>query len=137
MVGTMVVLAGCSMPTRRDRRYEEIVRRFEQLAQNDWRTSHKISDLCAAAAIDHQTLLRAFRLVRNSTPSTYLRDARMKLARRALLSAEIFPQSVTEVAMQFGFRELGRFAADYRSAFGERPSDTLRRTARKRGKNRR
>jgi transcriptional regulator GlxA family with amidase domain len=33
------------------------------------------------------------------------------------------------VASRCGFRELGRFAADYRAAFGEYPSETLRRSA--------
>ena len=35
--------------------------------------------------------------------------------------------SVTDIAMRFGFRELGRFAGDYRARFGESPSETLRR----------
>jgi hypothetical protein len=34
---------------------------------------------------------------------------------------------VTEVAVHFGFLELGRFSVEYRRAFGERPSATLRR----------
>jgi transcriptional regulator GlxA family with amidase domain len=33
------------------------------------------------------------------------------------------------VALRCGFRELGRFAADYRAAFGENPSETLRRNS--------
>jgi len=51
---------------------------------------------------------------------------RLTQARRALLSAE--RGTVTQIAMRFGFLELGRFAVDYRSTFGERPSETLRRS---------
>ena len=38
-------------------------------------------------------------------------------------------ETVTDAAMRFGFRELGRFAVDYRAAFGESPSETLRRAS--------
>ena len=37
---------------------------------------------------------------------------------------------VTNIALANGFNQLGRFATDYRSAFGEAPSMTLRRSRR-------
>lgn len=60
------------------------------------------------------------------SPTRYLWLRRMALARRALVQAS--PEStVTDIAMSFGFWELGRFAVSYRTLYGERPSDTLAR----------
>jgi AraC-like DNA-binding protein len=47
--------------------------------------------------------------------------------RRKLLAARPDETTVTDVATQFGFWELGRFAVVYKSLFNESPSMTLRR----------
>jgi len=41
--------------------------------------------------------------------------------------------TVTEVATALGFVELGRFSVEYRKAFGESPSETLRQAFREHG----
>jgi AraC-like DNA-binding protein len=51
----------------------------------------------------------------------------MHLARRALAVADARAKTVTEIANDYGFGELGRFAVEYRKLFGESPSMTLRR----------
>jgi transcriptional regulator GlxA family with amidase domain len=53
---------------------------------------------------------------------------RMREAREALLNPRSSAATVTLIAMQCGFLELGRFSVEYRSAFGESPSATLRRS---------
>jgi AraC-like DNA-binding protein len=50
---------------------------------------------------------------------------RLSQVRGALLSARGQFVTVTEIATDFGFAELGRFSVEYRKVFGESPSETL------------
>jgi AraC-like DNA-binding protein len=61
------------------------------------------------------------------SPHRYLWLRRMHLTRRALALADSRAKTVTEIANDHGFGELGRFAVSHRNLFGESPSVTLRR----------
>ena len=121
------------MGSQHGQRYRQIVCRIEELLQNDRGEQLHVDDLCRAAGVSERTLRNAFRKIHGVSPYRYLRGFRMTQARQALLSAGSRHGTVTEVAMQFGFLELGRFSVDYRSAFGECPSATLRRAMERRG----
>jgi AraC-like DNA-binding protein len=77
--------------------------------------------------VSQRTLEYAFRDAFGLTPIGYLRLHRFHRARNCLLAARPERESVTNIAYRAGFFELGRFSGTYRSLFGERPSDTLRR----------
>ena len=61
------------------------------------------------------------------SPHRYLWLRRMHLVRTALLRADRRSATVTSIALDYGFGELGRFAVMYRQLFGESPSATLAR----------
>ncbi len=111
-------------------RYRQMVDRFEEMARANFRLTPPIPDICATLAISPRTLVRAVRAIHGTTPSRHRHALALSAARRALLDGET--TSVREAALRCGFRELGRFAADYRAAFGENPSETLRRHWRQR-----
>jgi len=114
------------MLTRRPQRYQQIVDRFEQVARANIARPASIADLSREAGISPRTLSRAFRAIRGMAPYRYLQQLRLSEVRRALSSASE-ASNITEVATRFGFRELGRFSAQYRETFGESPSETKRR----------
>ena len=60
------------------------------------------------------------------SPKRCMLAERLQNVRRALRQASTRHATVTTVATDHGFYELGRFAATYRQAFGETPSATLR-----------
>lgn len=84
-----------------------------------------LADLAAAAGVPARTLQAHFRDRFDCGPMAYLRDRRLCRARQDLLAGEP-EESVTAVALRWGFGSLGRFAAQYRARFGESPSQTLR-----------
>jgi AraC-like DNA-binding protein len=97
----------------------------------DWLRSHlsepvELSVLAAVSGVPPRTLERHFRMFLGTTPLGWTRSMRLARARQALLHAS--PEdTVTEVALTNGFGQFGRFAAEYRRAFGELPSRTMRR----------
>ena len=84
-----------------------------------------LADLVTVSDTSASSLLRAFRIHRGTTPMKYVKQIRLESAQRTLLAAKTGLTTVTEVAMDHGFFQLGRFSADYKLAFGELPSDTL------------
>jgi AraC family ethanolamine operon transcriptional activator len=113
------------MPQQLNKGYRDIVEQFDRIARANLRTPKRFSDVCRAAGIHERTLARAFRTVLGTTPVRYFHDLRLRETRRALSSQYPSTATVKEIAIRFGFRELGRFAGEYHTAFGEYPSETL------------
>lgn len=59
------------------------------------------------------------------TPSTLIRNLKLESVHAELSQNERI-RNVTEVAMKYGFTNLGRFSAQYRDHIGELPSQTLK-----------
>jgi len=86
-----------------------------------------LGDVCQAAGVSARTLQDSFRKKRGCTPMQFLREVRMQEVRAGLLQ----PGEETNVsgeAARWGFLHFGRFSREYRSRFGELPSETLRRS---------
>jgi AraC-like DNA-binding protein len=86
-----------------------------------------MAELCAAVGATYWTLRDCCLEYLGMSPRRYLWMRRMNLARRALQSADAENTTVTDVATNYGFWELGRFSVAYRSLFGESPSAALHR----------
>jgi AraC-like DNA-binding protein len=106
-----------------ERRARDLVARFRALLP-ELSPSPGLVQICTALGVPLRTLNTGCRLVLGVGAARYIRSWRLHAVRRALLAGGA---TVTQAATEQGFWELGRFAASYRAAFGERPSDTLAR----------
>lgn len=85
-----------------------------------------IADLCSTLNVSRRTIQYCFQEVLNTNPVQYLRAVRLNSVRRELREANPATQQVQDIAARWGFWHLSHFARDYRTMFGELPSDTLR-----------
>jgi AraC-like DNA-binding protein len=88
-----------------------------------------VSELADSVAVSVRSLQEGFRRSMSNTPMAYLRELRLEQIHKELSDADPGSVTVTEVAAKWGITHFGRFAANYRRQFSERPSDTMRRTA--------
>ena len=72
-----------------------------------------------------RTLSRAFEKEYGMGPMAFIKQRRLNSAYLDLLSATADTTSIMQVALNYGFLHVGKFAIDYRKTFGESPSVTL------------
>jgi AraC family ethanolamine operon transcriptional activator len=84
-----------------------------------------VDDLCAQLHLTPRTLQNHFHGVVGESPVVFLRAVRLNACRRKL-RASTCEATVQDVAAQWGFFHMGRFSREYKSMFGELPSQTLR-----------
>ena len=106
------------------------VRRAEEFIEVHWDQAITIEGLVEATGVGARALFRAFQQARGYSPMAFAKMVRLKHARRMLAEPNA-ETTVTLVAFACGFGNLGHFARDYRETFGERPSETLVRAARR------
>lgn len=107
-------------PSRR-----QAAKRAEEYLLANIQNSVSMADLCAATKSSERTLLLGFNEVFGVSPKQFLKSLRLNLAKRDLRNAS-FGATVTDIAVRWGFTHLSRFAADYRTMFGESPRETLK-----------
>jgi len=86
-----------------------------------------VPELATAIGASSRTVRRAFEESLGVSPQKFLRRQRMQRTHDELLKCNGESTTVTQAATRWGFSELGRFAAEYTSYFGEYPSQTLKR----------
>lgn len=111
-------LAGPSLAPRHVKRAEDYIRAHAREALS-------LARIADAVGCSVRTLSEGFRQARGTTPMNYLRRVRLDGVRTEL-SRALPPGGISELALRWGFSHLGRFSAEYRSCFGESPSQTVR-----------
>jgi AraC-like DNA-binding protein len=109
----------------------EVVKRAETYLRAHMEDSVPLARLCRIVGRSERGLRDAFYGVHGMSPKRWMLTERLQRARRALSEPGNARTTVTGVATDFGFYQLGRFAAAYKGAFGETPSATLRGSARR------
>ena len=104
-----------------------VMRRFRRVVDENPEAPLFIPEICKAIRVPGRTLRMCCQEHLGMGPKRYLLLRRLHMARRALREATPDAMTVTDVATRYGFWQLGRFAVEYRSLFGELPSDTLSR----------
>lgn len=92
--------------------------------------SLSVSDLAHQSGVAERTLRTAFQKCFGVSPIEYLRVRRLNQVRQLLEAADAGETTVTQIAFELGFWDLGRFAKAYHQLFGKFPSETLRRSSR-------
>jgi AraC-like DNA-binding protein len=105
---------------------QAVVERAEAYVRAHITTPVAVAQLSREVGLSERGLRNAFYAVHGVSPRQWMVAARLRNVRQALVHAPRGRATVTHIATDYGFYELGRFAAAYRHMFGEAPSRTLR-----------
>lgn len=101
------------------------VRKAREIIHDSIEESICVTDLARRVGVSPRSLQNGFRQFLGVTPVEYVRRHRLERLHRALMEA-VPEHSVTELMLECGILNFGRYAHYYRQQYGCRPSDTLR-----------
>jgi len=104
---------------------QTVVGRAEAYIRAHCEASIPLARLCAVTGVSERGLRNAFYQVHGISPKRWMLAQRLMETQIALRASRGAATTVTEVATEHGFYQLGRFAAVYKKTFGEAPSETL------------
>ena len=84
-----------------------------------------VADIARESGCSLRSLHLGFQQYKGTSPLQYLRQIRLEGVRRALIG-DVDQSAISQIAQQWGFTHMGRFAALYKEAFGQSPSETVR-----------
>ncbi len=88
----------------------------------------KLGDIATATGVCPRLLQKAFSQHCGCSPMRFLTQARLQRIRQELERATS-DLKIVDVMMNYGFTQGGKFAKEYQQLFGEKPSDTLKRSS--------
>jgi AraC-like DNA-binding protein len=88
-----------------------------------------LSSIAARSQVSVRSLQQGFKHHLGMSPMSYLREVRLRRAHQTLIESDPSIVTVASVAYDWGFTNLGRFAAAHADRYREPPAKTLRRTA--------
>lgn len=102
----------------------------ESYIEAHWGEPLDLERIAGIANVSVRTIFREFSDAGRGSPGQFARRVRLQHAAELLRRPDV-QTSVLAVAFKCGFRNLGRFASEYRRTVGELPSETLKNARRR------
>ena len=102
------------------------IRKVDHFIHENLTEDITMNDLTDVAGLSVRVLYKTFERYKFMAPMAYLKKIRLEKIRERLTSGNPDGETITELALEYNFNHLSRFAADYKKHFGELPSETLK-----------
>lgn len=109
-------------------RKQRIAKTAQDVIHAEFRENVQIEDICVATGVGVRTLQRCFSEYFDVSISEYLKAVRLDSAQRQLAAREPSQTRITDVALECGFKHLGRFSTEFHHHYGLLPSEMMRKT---------
>ncbi len=105
---------------------QKIIRHCQELEEKRTSELFFVKELAAACGVSERTLRTAFNENFGTGPAHYFQLRQLHQVNRVLRASDPETKSVTDILVENGIWDFGRFASRHLRLFGKRPSKTLR-----------
>jgi AraC-like DNA-binding protein len=102
------------------------IRKVKEFIEANWNKPIDVEGMAAVANVSARSLFRQFRKDCGCSPAEFAKQIRLARAKE-MLERGGADATVVDIAFSCGFQNAGHFARDFKLAFGELPSEALKR----------